>query len=252
MKRVIAVGNQKGGVGKTTTATALAFALKDNGKNVLLIDTDPQCNASDTYNAVIEGESTLYDVLCEGKPITEAIQKTGGGDIVPSDPLLAQAESILVKTGKEYRLKKAIEPIRGDYDFIIIDTPPALGILSLNALTVADTLLIPLTADRYALQGLSQFWETIQEVREFTNSNLLIEGFVFVKHNNRTLLGKEIMQSMSEIAEQMGSRIFNTTIRESIAAREAQAMQKNIFEYAPQSTTALDYLKLTDELLKGM
>lgn len=252
MKRIIVIGNQKGGVGKTTTATALTFALQMSGYRVLLIDTDPQCNASDTYAAKIEGESTLYDVLCENAPIEDAIQKTDMGDIVPSDPLLAKAESVLVRTGKEFRLKKAIEPIRDSYDFIIMDTPPALGILSLNALTAADSILIPLTSDRYALQGLAQFRETMQEVREYTNPDLKIEGFVFVKHNHRTLLSKDILQSMPKIAEQMKTKIFDTTIRESIAAREAQAMQKNIFDYSPKSTTALDYLSLKDELLKGV
>lgn len=248
MARVISVANQKGGVGKTTTATALAFGLNSKNKRVLLIDTDPQCNASDTYRAKIEGETTLYDVLCNKEPIREAIQQMETGDVLPSDPLLSQADSVLVKTGKEHILKKAIAEIKTDYDYIIIDTPPTLGILLLNALTASDMVIIPIGADRYSLQGLSQFEETVNAVKEFTNPELKLAGFIFVKHNNRTNLSKDIVTNMPEIAKKMGTALFTSTVRESISAREAQALQENLLKYAPKSTTAQDYIAFINEL----
>lgn len=250
MSRIISIANQKGGVGKTTTATALAYGLKKREKKVLLIDTDPQCNSSDTYRAKIEGQTTLYDVMCNKEPIEEAIQHASIGDILPSDPLLSQADSVLVKTGKEHILKKAIAEVNSLYDYIIIDTPPTLGILLLNALTASDTVIIPIGADRYSLQGLSQFEETINAIKEFTNPNLTLAGFIFVKHNNRTNLSKDIESNMPEIAFKMGTNLFRSTVRESVAAREAQALQENLIKYAPQSTTAQDYMMFVDEIIE--
>lgn len=251
MSKVIVIANQKGGVSKTTTATAIASGLKQKGYKVLLIDTDPQGNASDTYKAKIEGEPTLYDLLCNNEPIRDCIQKTVAGDIIAADPLLSQAENMLNKTGKEHILKKAAQPILNEYNYIIIDTPPTLGILLLNALTFANILIVPITADRYSLQGLSQLTETVDAVKEYTNPSLKIAGLLLSKYNNRTNLSREVAEGMPQIAEKMSTIIFNTSIRESIAAKEAQATRETIFSYAPKSTTAQDYLTFIDELLES-
>ena len=248
--KIIVVANQKGGVAKTTTATALAAGLKIKGYKVLLIDTDPQCNASDTYQAEIQGAATLYDLLCEGEPIANTIQHTESGDIVPSDPLLSQAESKLTQMGKEYILKKAAQPIRAEYDYIIIDTPPTLGVLLANALTLADTMIVPITADRYSLQGLSQLQDTIAAAQEYTNPALTVSGLLLSKFNKRTKLSKEVSTNMPEIAKAMKTIVFDTAIRESTAAKEAQAMRKSLFVHAPESTTAQDFLAFVDELIE--
>lgn len=247
--KVITITNQKGGVAKTTTATSLAAALSLKNKKVLLIDTDPQCNASDTYRAKIQGMTTLYDVLVDKVPVNEAIQKTEVGEIIASDNLLSKAESLLNETGKEYTLKKAINIIINDYDYIIIDTPPTLGVLLINALTAADELIIPITADRYGLHGLSQLNETINLAQEYTNPNLRIAGLLLVKYNPRTRISKDVTSNLPTISKEMNTIVFNTTIRESTAAKEAQALRNSLFDYAPYSTTAIDYNAFTKELL---
>ena len=162
--KTIALANQKGGVAKTTTATALAGALQKQGQRVLLIDTDPQCNASHTYQATIDGVTTLYDVLIDGAPLTDAIQHTPVGDIVPCDPLLSGADAQIVKIGKEHLLRKALADVSG-YDVVMIDTTPALGILLINALTAADTVIVPLTADTYSVDGLAALMDTISQIQ---------------------------------------------------------------------------------------
>lgn len=248
---VIAITNQKGGVAKTTTATALASGLKLKGYSVLIIDADPQCNTSDTYQAHIEGTATLYDLLYATDPINEVIQHTPTGDIIPSDPQLAQAENLLNRTGKEFILKKALQPILTQYDYIIIDTPPTLGVLLLNALTAADTLIVPITADRYSLQGLSQLQDTIAAAQEYTNPTLSVLGLLLCKFNARTNLSRDVLDAMPVIAGQLRTAIFKTRIRESTAAREAQATRINLYEHAPKSSTAQDYLAFIDELIEG-
>ncbi len=250
MSKVIAIANQKGGVTKSTTSMALAAGLKLKGHRVLLVDTDPQCNASDTFRAKIEGEATLYDLLREDTAAAEAIQQTPFGDILPCDPLLKEAEQFLNQTGREYGLREKLEPLAGDYDYIIIDTPPTLGVLLLNALTAANSLIIPITTDRYSLQGLSQLQDTLTAIRKYTNPALTVSGLLLTKYNGRTLLARDIVDDLPGIAEMLGTRVFDSKIRESIAVREAQARRLVLFDYAPESTTAQDYTAFVEEFIR--
>lgn len=248
MAKVIAIFNQKGGIGKTTTATAIATGLHLRGYNTLMIDTDPQCSATDTYRAKVIDTATLYDVLCEGDPAHEAIQMTSVGAIIPCDNLLKQAESRIIGTGKEYRLKKSAESLLPDFDYIIVDTPPGVGVMLANALTFAQYAIIPITADRYGLHGLSQAKETIDEIREYTNSNLDLLGLLLVMHDKRAILSKEVSTNLPEIAKSMNTIVFNTSIRECVSTKKAQNEQESLFVYDPDSTTAEDYKSLLNEL----
>lgn len=245
--KIIAVANQKGGIGKTTTALALSSGLQRLGKKVLLVDLDPQANASDTYRAQIEGVGTAYDLLVNAD--TDCIQSTDMGDIIAGDPSLKDASKLLDGVSASYRLRKGLVSIAPNYDYVILDTPPALSVLLTNALTAADTLVIPLTSDRYGLQGLMQLWETIRDVREFTNPGLHIAGLLLVKYR-KTTLAKAVDESLPQYAEMFGTKIFETTIRESIEARKAQAARHGLFAFAPRCTTARDYEAFIKELLK--
>lgn len=251
MSKVIAVCNQKGGVGKTTTATALAQALQMKGYKVLFIDTDPQGNATDTYRGEIDGAATLYDFLFENESASECIQKKEAGLLIASDPLLREAEKHLSGVGGDHRLKERLEPIRDDFDYIIIDTPPMLGKLLTNALTAADEVIVPVTADRYGVQGLAQLYETIMDIKKYTNSKLKTDGLLLVKYTWRTRLSRELHKALKEISSQFETKVYKTTIRESTKTREAQTAQMGLFEYAPNSTTASDYMSFAEEYLKG-
>lgn len=247
--KIIAVTNQKGGVAKTTTATTMAAGLKKRGYRVLLIDTDPQWNSTDTYRAQIDDQATLFDVLCAGEKISEAIQHTEAGDIVASDPLLVEAEQRMTEQGREFRLKEAIEEIEGLYDYIIIDTPPGLGILLTNALTAATACIIPISADRYGLQGLSGLDKSIGRVRKYSNRDLKIAGLLFCKYNPNLNLSKAVMEVVQGVEKDLGTQMYQVTIRETVAAREAQAARKTLFDAAPNCTAAKDYDAFLDEFL---
>ncbi len=250
--KTIVIANQKGGIGKTTTATNVAAILEKKGKHTLLIDADMQGNSSDTYSAKIEGAATLYDVLLEDEriPLSEAVQHTSCGDIVASDPLLRRADEVL-RTDTEglYRLQDALSSLQG-YDYVVIDTAPAINSILHNALIAADDVIIPITADRYALQGLSQLKETIEAIKRRQNKGLKIDGLLLVRFNPRTRLAQEVQEDLKEIAKSMDTIVFKTTIRESTKAKEAQALKNTLIDYAPDSTTAQDYIALVDELLK--
>ncbi len=250
MTKVIAITNQKGGVGKTTTATALATGLKREGYKSLILDCDPQCNSTDTYRALVNGQATLYDVLVAGDPIQEAIQHTEIGDIVAGDPLLADAEQKISEQGREYRLKEALEGLPDDYDFIIIDTPPNLGVLLTNGLTAANSCIIPITPERFSFQGLSELNKSIARVRKYSNPNLEIDGLLLVKYDPRRVLAKEAMKSLPEICKSLNTKCFTTFIRETEEVRKAQERRISLFAWAPDSTAAQDYEAFIDEYLR--
>lgn len=252
--KVIVIANQKGGIGKTTTATALASILAEKGFNSLLIDADQQGNSTDTYKAQVEGVATLYDVLLEDNRISieDAIQETESGKIITSDPLLRKADEILNNNVEGlYRLQDALNNLKG-YDYVIIDTAPAMNSILHNCLIAANEVIIPITADRYGLQGLAQLNDTIHAIKKRQNKTLNIAGLLLVKYNGRTLLGKEVKESLENIAKSMNTKLFNITIRESTKAKEAQAMRKTLIKYAPSSTTAQDYIKFVEELLDSI
>jgi chromosome partitioning protein len=252
--QTIVIANQKGGIGKTTTATSLASILTLKGYHTLLIDADMQGNSTDTYRAAIEGHATLYDVILESDndriPMSEAIQITEIGAIVASDPLLRKADEVLNgDVNGLFRLQEAISELNG-HDYIIIDTAPSMNSLLYNCLIAADKIIVPVTADRYGLQGLSQLSQTISAIKKRNNPKLSIAGLLMVKFNERTNLSREVKESLKVIAEQMGTKVFNSTIRESTRLKEAQALRKTLIDYAPGSTTATDYIFFVDELLK--
>ena len=251
--RVIVIANQKGGIGKTTTATALASMLNERGYHTLLIDTDTQGNSTDTYRAKVEETATLYDVLLDEDriPLKDAIQKTEVGDIVASDPLLRRADSILDgdRADGMFRLKDALEELK-DYDYVIIDTAPSINSILQNCLVAANEVIVPITADRYGIQGLVSLNATINATKKRQNPNLKVLGLLLVKFNARTLLSREVKESLENIATQMGTKLFKTTIRESTKAKEAQAMRMNLIQYDKKCTTAVDYQQLIDEILE--
>lgn len=252
--QVICIANQKGGIGKTTTATALASILEEKGYKTLLIDADPQGNSTDTYRAISKDTATLYDVLLDREdplPIMDAIQHTEIGDIVASDPELKTADTSLPNDGDEYFiLQEALEKIEG-YEYVVIDTAPADNKLLKNCLIASDKVIIPITADRYAIQGLSDLNKTLVKIKKRNNPKLEVAGLLLVKYKGRQKLAQEVKASLDDIASMMGTKVFETTIRESTNAQKAQATRTTLIKYAPNCTTAEDYKSFTEELLKG-
>ncbi len=252
-KKVICIANQKGGIGKTTTATALASILNEMGHKTLLIDADSQGNSTDTYRAERVDVPTLYDVILDFDdplPIMEAIQHTEIGDIIASDTALKEADMRFPSDGDEYfKLKEALDQLEG-YKYVVIDTAPADNKLLKNCLVASDCLVIPITSDRYAVQGLADFNKTILVQRKRNNPDLKVAGLLLVKYNPRQRLAREVSQALGEISEKMGTKVFRTSIRESVKARTAQAQRRNLIETAPYSTTALDYKRFANELFE--
>jgi chromosome partitioning protein len=248
MSRTLAIINQKGGVGKSTTAEALAAGLILKGYSVLSIDLDAQSNMTYTAGARTDG-ATALGVLTGEIPARDAIQHTESGDIIPASKALAGADAFIAETGKEYRLREALEPIRGEYDFIIVDTPPALGILTINALTACDSVIIPAQADIYSLQGVEQLAETIKPVKKYTNPTLTIEGILLTRYSPRSVLSREVAELAEQLAAKLGTRLFKTTIREAIAVKEAQISQRSLFSYAPKAKVTEDYSRFIAEIL---
>ena len=249
MKECISIINQKGGVGKSTTVNAIGAGLYRSGYKVLYVDLDPQGNLSYCMKAT-GSENTSADILTGRSPIKDCIVHTDQGDLVPSSPMLTSADIILQqnKDRKEKILQGALKPIEREYDYVIIDTPPALGFLTLNALTASTSALIPAQADIFSLQGIGQLSQTIDAVKKVSNRDLVIKGILITRYNGRTILTRDLTELLEDTAEMLGTKVFNTKIRECTALKESQAVQQDIFTYSPKCNGAVDYQQLIDEI----
>lgn len=248
MSKALAIINQKGGVGKSTTALAIGAGLSLKGYSVLFIDLDAQGNLSYTLGADTQGYNAM-GVLERPETAKEEIQHTPQGDIIASSPKLAGADKLLEETGKEYRLKEALDSLQGAYDYIIVDTPPALGILTINALTACTGAIIPAQADIYSLQGIAQLNSTIETVKKYCNPSLSIMGIVLTRFNGRSIIRREVAEMLERTAEQLHTKLYSSKIRECTALVEAQATKQNIYSYAPRSNATADYKALVAEIL---
>lgn len=248
----IAVLAQKGGVGKTTTAEALGAGLmRYHSARVLFVDLDAQRNLSRTLEADYSGERPdSLDLITGRAKAKDAIQKTIHGDIIPASHALvgADREKALNDVGREYRLREALRPISGSYDYCVIDTPPALGILIINALTAADKAIIPAQADDYSLDALEDLSGTIQAVKLYTNKSLQIDGILITRYNGRPNISRYYEEQLEEAAHSLGSRLYQVRIRECSALKEAQGLREDIFTYSPRSNAGRDYKQFIDEL----
>lgn len=247
---IIAFSNQKGGTGKSTTAATVAAGLYRRGYKVLLIDADPQGNTSYSSGAETNTEKNLYSVLMGMMTAAEAVQETESGDVIVSFPGLAKSDLIFTDTGREYVLREAIKPLKRRYDFILIDCPPSLGILTVNALTAADSVIIPAGADAYSIQGVMQLTKTVDTIRKYANKKLQIKGILLTQYNPRTTLSQNVLEALTATAEKLDTKVFNAKIRSSTKVKEAQTVKKDLFTHAPRAGVTADYNQLIDEILE--
>ena len=251
MGKVIALANQKGGVGKTTTAVNLSAALAEKGKKILLIDSDAQGNATSGLGIKIEkGGKTLYNVITEEEPISSAIVKTAYDRlyVCPSDVELSGAEIELVDApDRAHRLKKALAAIKNDYDFILIDCPPSLGLVTLNALAAADTVLVPIQCEFYSLEGLALLTGTIKRVKKSINPDIEFEGVLLTMFNGRANLS---IQVADEVKRYFREKVYKTVIPRNIRLSEAPGFGESVLTYDSRSKGAESYRALADEVIK--
>ena len=250
---IVAVANQKGGVGKTTTTVSLAAALAQGGARVLLVDLDPQGNASTGLDVrITPDEPSTYDAIVEGLPVAEAIRRTAvdGLSVLPSSLELAGAEVELVQAmARERALARALEPARTEHDIVLIDCPPSLGLLTINAFVAADQLLVPIQCEYYALEGLTQLMRTVGLVEENLNPGLSIGNVVLTMFDGRTKLAQQVVD---EVREFFGPRAFDTIIPRTVRLSEAPSYAQPITVFDPDSRGAEAYLGLADEFARRL
>jgi len=248
---ILAITNQKGGVGKTTTAINLAAAFASKGLRTLLVDLDPQANATMSFLDVQAIEKTIYDVLVDNAcPLRDVLRLAGKVPnlaVGPSSIALAKLEAKLIgELDSHFRLKDVLEPLRGEYDYILLDTPPTLGIITVNALVAATHVLVPIQSSYFALEGTDDLLETVEKVKARANPQLQILGAVITLFDKRTLLAKDIVEQIQRV---FGDRLFDTVITKSVRLEESPAYKESIFSFAPRSSGAYEYYKLSEEIL---
>ena len=249
MAHIIALANQKGGVGKTTTSINLGAALAQDGQRVLLVDIDAQGNAT-SGSGIDKSELALdsYDVIVDGAALRDVIVPTDNYDLLPATIQLSGAEiELATQKQREYRLQKALMTVSDDYDFILIDNPPALGLLTVNAFTAADAILIPVQTEFYALEGLGQLLNTIELVRKQFNESLDIAGILLTMYDGRTNLAKQVSD---EVRQYFGDKVYHTVVPRSVRLSEAPSYGQAIIDFDPKSIGAQVYTELAQEVLK--
>jgi len=248
MAKIITLSNHKGGVGKTTSSINIGAGLNKLGKKVLLIDLDPQANLSQSLG-VVDAEKNIYGALRGFYKLTP-IKILKGLDLIPSTLELSGAEIEMIgEPGREYILKQTIEPIKNKYDFIIIDSPPSLGLLTINSLTASDEVIIPLQAQFLALQGLVKLMEVIKKIKLRLNKDLELGGVFITQYDNRKILNKNVSET---IVDHFKDQVFKTKIRDNVALAEAPSNGLDIFRYNSKSYGAHDYLSLSKEIVKKL
>lgn len=244
--KTIAILNHKGGTGKTTSAINIGAGLAKKGKRVLLVDIDPQANLTEGLG-IRDAEISIYDSIRDSKKLP-VIQINESLDLVPSSIDLLGAElEIVSKIGREKIITKLLKPLKSEYDYIILDCPPALGLLTINAIVASDTVLLPLEAEYFAYKGIDRLMGVIEQVQEHLNEKLTIGGVFVTKCNSQRTLTQTIVDSITDF---FGDKVFETKIRINVSLSEAQLQGQSVFEYAPESNGAKDYELLVDEIIR--
>lgn len=244
--KTIAILNHKGGTGKTTSAINIGAGLAKKGKRVLLVDIDPQANLTEGLG-IRDAETSIYDSIRDSKKLP-IIQINESLDLVPSSIDLLGAElEIVSKIGREKIITKLLKPLKSEYDYIILDCPPALGLLTINAIVASDTVLLPLEAEYFAYKGIDRLMGVIEQVQEHLNEKLTIGGVFVTKCNSQRTLTQTIVDSITDF---FGDKVFETKIRINVSLSEAQLQGQSVFEYAPESNGAKDYDLLVDEIIR--
>jgi chromosome partitioning protein len=249
MSRIVSLANQKGGVGKTTTAINLAASLAVCERRVLLVDLDPQANATSGVGVSKNERNSMYPVMVDGMSIKQIIQETElpSFHIAPSSVDLVAAEVELSDAiGREFQLRKALQPIANDYDYILIDSPPSLGLLTVNGLTAADSVLVPMQCEYFAIEGVAQLLNTIERVRDFLNPDLEIEGIALTMYDERVNLARQVAE---EVRRHFGEKVYKTVIPRNVRLGEAPSFGKPIILYDIRSRGSESYINLAKEFI---